>query len=428
MSKKLKIAVIGAGSTYTPELVDSFIKNYDEVPLEEFYLMDIDRDKLSIIEKFVNRMVQAKNIPLKIKAGTDLSEALKGSDFVVLQIRVEGLNARYRDETVPLEFGCIGQETTGAGGFACAMRTIPAILDICKTAERCCPQAWIINFTNPSGIITEAISKYTMMKVIGLCNIPIFIKRKIVEVFNVSDETVDFDYVGLNHLSWFTDIRVEGKNVLKNLIEEGIKIKLANMPDFPVDDDLVKTIGFLPSPYLKYYYHHDSILKEQLKADKTRAEKVMEIEKNLLDLYKEPSLTEKPKELEERGGACYSRSAFSIISSILNNKGEKHIINIPNGGIYIDLPSDAIIETPVKLYSSGYELLSKGNMLPLPLRGLIESVKSYESLTVEASIKSSYKLALMALMAHPLVGQYEKARPLLDAILKRNNILVKGEE
>ena len=418
MSKKLKIAVIGAASTYTPEFVDSFIKNYNEVPLEEFYLMDIDRDKLSIIEKFVNRMVQAKNIPLKIKSGTDLSEALKESDFVVLQIRVEGLNARYRDETVPLEFGCIGQETTGAGGFACAMRTIPAILDICKTAERYCPDAWIINFTNPSGIITEAISKHTLMKVIGLCNIPIFIKGKIAESFNVSDETVDFDYVGLNHLSWFTDIRVEGKTVLKNLIEEGIKIKLANMPDFPVDDDLVKTIGFLPSPYLKYYYHHDRILKEQ--AGKTRAEKVMEIEKNLLELYNDPSLTEKPKELEERGGACYSRAAFSIISSILNNKGEKHIVNIPNDGIFIDLPSDAIIETPVKLYSSGYKLLSKGSMLPLPVKGLIESVKSYESLTVEASIKSSYELALMALIAHPLVGQYEKARPLLDAILKQN--------
>lgn len=427
MSKKLKIAVIGAGSTYTPELVDSFIKNYSEVPLEEIYLMDIDAHKLSIIEQFVKRMVHAKNIPVNITSGTDLPEALEGADFVVLQIRVEGLRARYRDETVPLEFGCIGQETTGAGGFACALRTIPAILHICKTAEQYCPHAWIINFTNPSGIITEAISKHTLMKVIGLCNVPMFIKRNIAEAFNVLDDTVDFDYVGLNHLSWFTDIRICGKTVLKNLIEEGIKIKLANMPDFPVDDYLVRATGFLPSPYLKYYYHHDSIFREQLKADKTRAEKVMEIEKNLLDLYKEPSLTEKPKELEERGGACYSRAAFSIISSILNNKGEKHVINIPNAGIYVDLPSDAIIETPVKLYSSGYELLSKGNMLPLSLRGLIESVKSYESLTVEASVTSSYKLALMALMAHPLIGQYEKARPLLDAILKQNNISVNGE-
>ena len=422
MSKKLKIAVIGAGSTYTPELVDSFIKNYSDVSLEELYLMDIDPDKLSVIEKLVSRMVNAGNVPVRIKSGTELPEALKGADFVILQIRVEGLNARYRDEAIPLEFGCIGQETTGAGGFACAMRTIPAILYICKSAEQYCPGAWIINFTNPSGIITEAISKHTSMKVIGLCNVPMFIKRKIAEAFQVQDEDIDFDYVGLNHLSWFTDIRISGKTVLKNLLEEGIKIKLANMSDFPVDDYLVKTTGFFPSPYLKYYYHHDSILKEQLKDDITRAEKVMEIEKKLLELYKDPSLTEKPKELEERGGACYSRAAFSIISSILNNKGEKHVINIPNAGIYIDLPSDAIIETPVKLYSSGYKLLSEGNMLPLPLRGLIESVKSYESLTVEASIKSSYKHALMALMVHPLTGQYEKARPLLDAILKKNNI------
>ncbi|MEQ8190332.1 MAG: 6-phospho-beta-glucosidase [Candidatus Eremiobacterota bacterium] len=427
MSKKIKVSVIGAGSTYTPELVDSFIKNYSEVALEELYLMDIDSDKLSVIEKLVSRMVYACDVPVKIKSGTELPEALKGADFVILQIRVEGLDARYRDETVPLEFGCIGQETTGAGGFACALRTIPAILHICKTAEQYCPDAWVINFTNPSGIITEAISKHTSMKVIGLCNVPMFIKRKIAESFNVSDETVDFDYVGLNHLSWFTDIRIDGKTVLKNLIEEGIKIKLANMSDFPVDDYLVKTTGFLPSPYLKYYYHHDSILKEQLKADQTRAEKVMEIEKNLLELYKNPALTEKPKELEERGGACYSRAAFSIISSIINNKGEKHVINIPNSGIYTDLPSDAIIETPVKLYSSGYELLPERHMLPLPLRGLIESVKSYESLTVEASVISSYRHALMALMAHPLIGQYEKARPLLDAILKRNNISVRGE-
>ncbi|HPZ07326.1 MAG TPA: 6-phospho-beta-glucosidase [Candidatus Eremiobacteraeota bacterium] len=422
MSEEIKIAVIGGGSTYTPELVDCFIQNYRDVPTEEIYLMDTDREKLSIITGLVQRMVKSRGIPIKINTGTSLEEALKNSMFVILQIRVEGLSARYRDETIPLEFGCIGQETTGAGGFSCALRTIPVILDICKEAEKYCPRAWLINFTNPSGIITEAISKYSSMKVIGLCNIPVFIKKKISEAMDIQEEFIKLNYIGLNHLSWITDIRIRGKGKIKNFTE--IKIKLANLPEFPVHQEIIKSTGFLPSPYLKYYYHHDKILKEQLKASKTRAEEVMEIEKELLELYSNPLLSKKPRELEKRGGACYSRAAFSIISSIINNKGEEYTINIPNSNIFTDLPSQAVIETPVRLYKNNYKV-SKGKILPLEIKGLIESVKSYETLTVEAAVKSSCKTALMALMAHPLIGQYEKASPLLEAIIKKNNFYLK---
>jgi len=301
---KLKIAVIGGGSTYTPELVDCFINNYREVPSEEIYLMDIDKEKLSVITGLVKRMTEKRGIPLKISSGTSLEEALEGADFIILQIRVEGLPARHRDETLPLKFGIIGQETTGPGGFACALRTIPAVMNICKKAREICPQSWIINFTNPSGIITEAIYKYGSMKIIGLCNIPVFIKRKIAETFNVEPADVDFDYMGLNHLSWITGLRVKGEDVLKKISPE--ILRLANLPEFPVHKNVIKTTGFIPSPYLRYYYHHDEILKEQIRAEKTRAQKVMEIEKELLKLYSDRGLSEKPKLLEERGGACYS--------------------------------------------------------------------------------------------------------------------------
>ena len=415
---KNKIALIGAGSTYTPELVDCFIKNYSEVPLSEIYLMDIDERKLNILSGLVKRMVKAANIPLKVSSGTDLSECLKNSSFVILQIRVEGLKARHRDETVPLEFGCIGQETTGAGGFACAVRTIPAVLDICKEAEKICPESWIINFTNPSGIITEALNKYSSMKVIGLCNIPAFIKRKIADVFQVPSEEVDFDYIGLNHLSWLTGIRVEGKDVLESMPKE--LIKLANLPEFPISEEVIKTTGFIPSPYLKYYYHHDKMLEEQRKAEKTRAEIVMKIEEKLLNIYSDKKLNQKPALLEERGGACYSEAAFSIISSIINNKRENHIVNIPNKGILKELPSDAVIEASVNFSSEGYKIMAEEKEIPVEIKSLIQSVKTYESLTVESAVRSSRKLAHLALLSHPLIGQYEKVFPLLEKLIKSN--------
>lgn len=420
---ELKIAVIGAGSTYTPELVDCFIKRYDEVKVKKIHLFDIDEYKLSIVTDFVKRMVSAKKTPIIIEKGISLTKALRGSDFVILQLRVEGLMARHRDESVPLKYGCIGQETTGAGGFACAIRTIPTVLNICKKIEKTCPGAWLINFTNPSGIITEAIYKYSPIKVIGLCNIPKFIKKKLSQVFLTDEEKIDFDYVGLNHLSWITGLRVKGEEKLKDLPPE--VIKLANLPEFPINREIIKITGLIPSPYLRYYYHHDSILKEQLKEKETRAQKVMRIEKKLLELYSNKKLIEKPQELEERGGACYSEAAFSIISSIVNNTGERHIVNIPNKDKFSELSPDSIIETYAEFYSDSYKITEKEEMPP-GIKGLIQSVKSYETLTVESAVKKSKKLALMALMAHPLIGQYDRASSLLEGLIKSNKFKLKN--
>ncbi len=429
MTKRgLKIATIGGGSSYTPELIEGFIKRYDSLPVKDIYLVDIDAGmkKLQTVTALAKRMVEKAGIDLQIHATTDRTEALTDADFVTTQFRVGLLDARIRDERIPLRYGRIGQETTGAGGFAKALRSIPVILDICHDMEKLCPEAWLINFANPSGILTEAALNHSSIRTIGLCNCPINMAHDMAEKFACSEEDVFCDFVGINHLVWAKRILVKGKDVTAEAIEKlcdaSAKEVMANIPEIHYDPAFLRSLGMVPVSYLKYYYMQPEMLAECTRAaaeEGCRAEVIKQVEADLFKLYENPSLDVKPPQLAKRGGARYSDAACSLIDSIFNNKKDIQTVNVLNNGANTDLPDNASIERNCVIDRDGAHPLSIGRT-PLKIRGLLQNVKAYEQLTIDAAVNGDYDCALQALAIHPLVGSATVAKQILDDILAEN--------
>ncbi len=425
--KKFKVAVIGGGSSYTPELIEGFISKAAELPIGDIYLEDIEpgRHKLEIVGGLVQRMVEKAGLDINIHLTFDRHEAISGADFVISQFRVGGLDARIRDEKIPLRYGVIGQETTGPGGFAKALRTIPVIIDICRDIEQFAPDAWLINFTNPSGIITETVLKHTGVKILGLCNVPVNMVNYVAEAFGVEMERVYIQFAGLNHLVWGQKIFLDGEDVTEKLLLQlasGQDFNMKNIPDLLWDKDLIESLGMLPCPYHRYYYMSDKMLEEEIKEAShtgTRGQVVKMVEQELFEIYRNPKLNVKPPELEKRGGALYSYAACNLISSIANNKKDIQIINVKNNGAILDLPEDSVIETNCIIDKDGAHPLSVGHV-PAKIRGLMQVVKAYEELTVHAGISGDYHSALQALTIHPLVPSSSIAKKLLDDILAEN--------
>jgi len=428
LSKKgLKIAVIGGGSSYTPELIEGFIKRYNELPVKDIYLMDIEegKEKLEIVGNLARRMVKKAGLDITIHLTLDRKEAIEGADFVITQFRVGGIDARIRDEKIPLKYDVIGQETTGPGGFAKAQRTIPVILDICKDIEELAPNAWLINFTNPSGVITETVLKYTKVKAIGVCNVPIGMVYGIANLMGVDPKRIYIRFAGLNHLVWGTNVYLDGEDITEKLIgmyESARSLSMKNIPELPWDPEFIKSLGMYPCPYHRYYYLTDQMLKEQKKEAATvgtRGEVVKKLEKELFELYKDPNLNVKPPQLEKRGGAHYSDAACSLISSIYNDKKDIHVVNVRNNGTIADLPDDVVIETNAVVDKNGAHPITIGHVSP-KIRGLMQVVKAYEELTIEAGVRGDYYAALQALTIHPLVPSATIAKKILDDIIEQN--------
>lgn len=414
----MKICVVGGGSSYTPELIEGFIEYWDELPIKTISLMDIDLRKLNIVGDLARRMVEAASVEISIETTTDQSQAIEGASFVINQIRVGGLAARTLDEKIPLKYGVIGQETTGPGGFAKALRTIPIALKIARMIETLAPEAYLINFTNPAGLITEALIKYSSIPVIGLCNLPIGAKMRIAEQLNIDPDNLQLDWVGLNHLNWIRGAAVEGEDVWDEVFEAALEEAYETGGDgWTFSPDLLENLGVIPCGYLNYYYSHNQMLAKQRKTPKTRGEEVQEIEDQLMELYQDPKLREKPPLLEQRGGAYYSKAAVSLISSLRNNKNKIHIVNTVNNGAIPDLPSEAVVEVGCKINGTGAHP-QPTRPLPPEIRGLVQVVKAYEELTIDAGVDGDRRKALQALMAHPLVPSYDIARGLLGEILK----------
>jgi len=410
-----KITVIGGGSTYTPEFVDGFIQHRDEVSVGEIVLYDINQERLSVVGGLVKRMVEHAGLESKVTLTTDRPAAVEGADFVLSQIRVGGMAARIRDEKIPLQHGVIGQETTGPGGTLKAWRTIPAVLDIARDVERYAPCAWYVNFTNPSGIITETLLKHTSLKVVGLCNNPINFVAAVAQFFGVPDDTVFLEWVGLNHVNWVRRVYVGGHDVTADLIdriEQGI-------PEFPFDAELVRTLGVLPTWYLQYYYYHDRKVAEARAAGKTRGEVVAEVEGDLLGKYADPKLVIKPPELSKRGGALYSEAAIRLILSLVLDRRDVQIVDVRNEGAIEDLPDDGSVEVPCVVGAHGVTPLHMGP-LPETIRSLCQTAKAWESWTVKAGVTGSRRAALMAMLVNPLVPSFDVARALLDDMLEAN--------
>jgi len=412
MKKSLKIAVIGGGSSYTPELIEGLLKRKHELPLSELWLVDIEdgKDKVEIIAGLARRMIKRENLDIKVKVTLNRREALEGADFICSQFRAGCLEGRIRDERISLKYGMIGQETNGLGGFANACRTIPITLDICKDIEELCPDAWLLNFTNPSGMVTEAVLKHTKVKTVGLCNVPVIMQKGVAEILSAKEEDVIMQVAGLNHFIWARQILHEGQDKLAYIVNEIIagndKLVPKNIPPFAWSKELLSKMGMIPCAYLRYYYMSDDIMQQEIKeadGEGTRGEVVKEMEDRLFDIYRNPDLNEKPKELEKRGGQYYSEAACELMSSIYNDKRTIMHVNTRNNGTIAGLPDDCTVEVSSMITKNGPLPL---NVSPFPtdtLR-LIQLMKEFETLTVEAAITGDLNFAKRALILNPLVN------------------------
>lgn len=408
MDKRLKIAIIGAGSTYTPELIEGIIKRKDALPLHELTLMDIDERKLKIVGGLCERMTAAAGMATNVIQTQNLDDALQGAHFVLCQIRVGKLPARVLDEQIPLKHGLIGQETCGIGGFFKAMRTIPVMLDIARRMEKLCPDAWLINFSNPAGIITEAILNHTRVKMLGLCNVPYNMSRSIRETLELPH--ANLTYVGLNHLSWITAIEQDGKDYLKSALDKGLNSEaMKNIPSSGFSKELVQLVGAIPSSYLEYYYLKDKKLKLLKESELSRGEKCMQIEEELLDIYSNAQLHEKPALLASRGGANYSEVAISLVDAIFNDKQEQHVVNLLNHGALPFMEDTDAVEVTAIIGKDGAKPVAVPGFNNRHIIDYMRMVKAYERETVAAAVEGSEEAAMRALLMNPLVGDYQRA-------------------
>ncbi|HSD48498.1 MAG TPA: 6-phospho-beta-glucosidase [Actinomycetota bacterium] len=409
----VNVAVVGAGSTYTPELVEGFARRADRFPMDTLALLDIDPERLEVVGALAERMLRKVGWAGRLERTTDRDAALDGADFVIVQLRVGGQQARYLDETIPPRFGCIGQETTGPGGFAKALRTVPVVLELADLAERLgAPGVWVVDFTNPTGLVTQALLD-AGHRALGLCNVAVGFQRRYAARFGVEPERVDLEHVGLNHLSWERAVRVDGVDRLPEILATSIE-ELADESGTP--PEVVHALGAIPSYYLRYYYLTEQILEQQRAGERTRAEEVMEIEAGLLDLYRDPTLDVKPALLEERGGAFYSEAAAQLVASLHAGTGDVQVVNLRNAGAIPNLPDDDVVEVPARIDRDGAHPVALAPLAPEML-GLVQHAKAYERLAVEAAITGDRTVALRALLTNPLGPSAPRAPGLLDALL-----------
>ncbi|MFD3497677.1 6-phospho-beta-glucosidase [Streptomyces sp. NPDC058676] len=414
----MKLTVVGGGSTYTPELIDGFARLRDTLPIEELVLVDPAADRLELVGGLARRIFARQGHDGRIVTTADLDAGVEGADAVLLQLRVGGQAARQQDETWPLDCGCVGQETTGAGGLAKALRTVPVVLDIAERVRRTNPDAWIIDFTNPVGIVTRALLE-AGHKAVGLCNVAIGFQRKFAGMLGVTPGEVHLDHVGLNHLTWETGVRLggpEGEDVLPGLLSEyGDPIAA----DLHLPRPLLDRLGVVPSYYLRYYYAHDEVVRE-LRTKPSRAAEVAAMERQLLEMYADPALDEKPALLAKRGGAYYSEAAVDLAAGLLGGGGSPYqVVNTYNRGTLPFLPDDAVIEVQAAVGHKGATPLPVPAVDPL-YAGLMAQVTAYEELALEAALRGGRDRVFRALLAHPLIGQYEYAETLTDQLIAHN--------
>ena len=419
----LKVAVIGGGSTYTPELVNGFLDRINRFPLDELWLMDIDQTRLDIVGRFAQRMVLAKGTPFKITLTTDQQKAIEGASYITTQLRVGQMEARCKDEYLGHRHGLIGQETTGVGGMAKALRTIPVIQNIARDIQQLAqPGALLVNFTNPAGLVTQALTQYAPeTPSVGVCNVPITAKMMVLENLaqatgeQVRPERAELNTLGLNHLSWHRGFTIDGEEIWP-LVMEGFlaDLKTQEYPEW--DIRTIETLGMIPNYYLQYFYYTGKKLEEQKSWPPSRAEEVMAVEESLLAQYADPHLQAPPADLMKRGGAYYSTVATQLLNAHYNDLNETHVVNVRNAGAVPEWPSDWVLEMPARV--------RRGDISPLPAAplppaqfGLLASIKAYELLVVEAAVHGNRAAAYQALLAHPLGPPADRIQEVLDDML-----------
>ncbi len=409
----MKFTIVGAGSSYTPELLEEMALRREQLPVRELMLYDIDEKRLEIMEGFCGRFAEKLGLSLEIKSTTDLIRALYGADFADTQIRVGGNRQRVKDEKIPMRYGLVGQETTGAGGMMKAFRTIPVMLEVAKKMEQEAPEGWLVNYTNPTGLVTEAVTRYTKARIAGFCSGGIFPKMWAKAALGVPYEQVQYDYVGLNHMNFISNITLNGRPATE---EEFLKIAAENGD---VDLELIKLLGVIPSPYLQWYFHTDERVARCKKAPQTRGEYVQELEKEVFAAYGDKTNCHKPAALAKRGGGGYSEVAMSFVNAVYNNVDTKMVVNVPNQGAVPFLPDSAVVEIGCLVNKTGMQPLHVAKV-PEMCWGLIAAVKNYEQLAVEAAVEGDLRKMKLALLAHPLVRQWEYVEKLVPELLEAN--------
>lgn len=423
----MKVTIVGGGSSYTPACTKALVNLREELPVEKLVLMDINPERLALVGGLAQRIAARHGNPFQVELSTDLETAVAGADFIISQIRVGGQEARIHDERIPLKYGIPGHETVGPGGFSKALRTIPEVLKIARVIEALAPEAWLINYTNPSGLVTEALTRLTQVKVVGLCDHGQGRRLFIGKIYGVDPERISFDYVGLNHMGWILRIYLNGRDITEEALVkiEAAQRELAKI-ESTVDGDLFRIFHLSIHGYLRYIYHYDRMVKEELEHG-VRAEKVQAIERQTLAECADPNLADIPPSLRQRGGQMenwlhggstgYGAVGFKVISALYNNKKIVELVNVPNLGTVECLEFDQVAEVPALIDRSGVRPLGIGHV-PLEIRGLIQQVKMHELLTIKAALTGDYNTALKALMIHPLVLSYDKAKGILDEYLQ----------
>ncbi|UOQ86717.1 6-phospho-beta-glucosidase [Gracilibacillus salinarum] len=425
----LKLVVIGGGSSYTPEIIEGVLKRHHQLPFTEIVLVDIEegKEKVTIIAELAKRMIKEARNNINVCWTLDLEHALQDADFVTTQIRVGGLDARERDERIPLSHGFIGQETNGAGGILKAFRTIPVMIQIAEAVHRICPQAWMINFTNPAGIITEALLQHSPhKKVIGVCNIPYHMKQSAAEILEVDAAQVSLEFIGLNHFVFGRCVQINGidytEELTKKLDDNHVTYSPANIIQLDWSQSFIRNMKLIPNPYHQYYYQTRDMLATEWRAyenGETRAKAVKQLEKQLFSIYKDPALTKKPEQLEERGGAFYSEVACRLMDSLYNNRKDIQTVNTLNNGAIKELPDNAVIEINCKITKNGPNPVAIGS-LPAAVKGDILQMKAFEELVIAAGISGNYQQAYQAFLANPLIKDEKRTKALLDEMLAAN--------
>ncbi len=425
----IKVVTIGGGSSYTPELVEGFIKRHSHLPVDELWLVDVaeGKEKLEIVANLARRMVQKAKVSIKIFTTLDRREALKDADFVTTQLRVGQLDAREKDESIPLSHGILGQETNGAGGMFKAFRTIPVLLNISKDIEELCPNAWLINFTNPSGMVTEALIRYSnLKKVIGLCNVPLHMEMTFAKLLDVDPKRLQVVFGGLNHMVYALKVFLDGELITDKVIDyitdksKTENLSMKNIIPVNYEKSFLKSLGVIPCPYHNYYYKSDFMVAEELeqfKKGNIRAQAVKKIEKELFDVYQDVNLDIKPPQLEQRGGAYYSDAACRLIDSLYNDKRDIQPIDVRNGGAIAGIDEDSAVEISCVITKSGPIPLTVGK-LPVAINGLVQQIKSFERLTIEAAVEGDIDKALLALTINPLTPSDNTAKIVIDELLE----------
>jgi len=421
----IKLAIVGAGSTYCPELMQGLIRRKDILPLDELRLSDIDESRLNIVGEFCERVLLENGMEPRITRTKDLPRALDGADFVVAQIRAGKLEARIRDEKIPLRFGLIGQETTGIGGFTNALRTIPQMAEIAAAIERYAPQAWLVNFSNPSGIVTEFLLNHTPIKAVGLCNLPIGAQERIAKLMQLPMEQVRLETASLNHCGAITAVHAGGTNVLPQLLEPSMLAQAAERePWIQTYRPIIELLGAIPNDYLQYFFYRERKLNEQLSAAQTRGEACVEIETRLLSYYADERNRTIPSMLAERGGHLYSEAAIALIASLSGAAPGYHVVDVQNRGVLDFLPDNSVIETSCFVEKDTIQRVPATVAPGDVLRSLLISVKAYETLAVQAALTGDRKAALQALACNPITADMDKAAPCLDEMLLQNRSLL----